>query len=139
MKVLIIVMSLFLMKGCYENKNIEKIKIQYVAETRGYYKSVKIENKEFLVTNVRDGEYQKINLEDNEWKLLSDLFSEIDLEEFENLIGPTKERNFDKKAFGNLFITKNNKTYQTRGFDHTIPPTEIQPFVDLILEYSKRE
>lgn len=127
------------MKGCSENKNIEKIKVQYVAETRGYYKSVKIENKEFLVTNVRDGEYQKINLEENEWKLLSDLFSQIDLENFEKLIGPTKERDFDKKAFGNLFITKNNKIYQTKGFDHTIPPTEIKPFVDLILEYSKKE
>lgn len=137
MKVFVILMSLFLMKSCSENKNIEKIKIQYVAETRGYYYSVKIENKKFYVMNSRNGIPDEVILNKIEWALVSKLFDDIDLITFENLRGETNERKFDKKPFGNLFITKNDNKLQTQGFDHTIPPEEIKTFVDLILQYSK--
>jgi len=138
MKVFIILVSFFLIKGCSESKDFEEIKIQYVAETRGYYKSVKIENKKFLVINKRGGKLREISLSKKEWDLLSSLFTNIDLKNFENLTGPTSERDFDKKPFGNLFLINNKKTYQTKGFDHTIPPKEIKPFVDLLLEYSEK-
>lgn len=138
MKVFIILISLILTKGCSETKNLEQIKIQYVAETRGYYKSVKVENKKFLAIDQRNGKPREIELKNSEWKLLSDLYNDIDLTTFEELIGVTNERDFDKRPFGNLFITKKDKMYQTKGFDHTIPPVEIKPFVDLILEYAKK-
>lgn len=126
------------MKGCSKNINLEKVKIQYVAETKGYYKSLIIENKKFLVVDERNADPSEVNLSKDEWSLLTNLFTDINLETFEKLIGPTSERRFDKRPFGNLFITKNNKTYKTRGFDHKIPPKEIKFLVDLIVEYSKK-
>jgi len=134
----IILLSLFLTKSCSEQKNLEQIEVQYIAETRGYYNSVKIENNKFFVIDVRNGEPREITLKKNEWKLLLDLFNDIDLITFEKLLGATNEREYDKRPFGNLFITKKNKRYKTKGFDHTIPPKEIKSFVDLILLFAKK-
>ena len=139
MKIFFIILStLFLAKGCSNQTNIEEVEIQYIAETRGYYKSIKIEDKKFFVMNARNDKPKEVELSKNEWKELSNLFNEIDLSTFEKLIGETNERDFDKKPFGNLFITKNDHKIQTKGFDHTMPPNEIKPFVDLILQYSKK-
>lgn len=139
MKTLIFILSaLFLTKSCSEHKDLKQIEIQYVAETRGYYNSVKIEYQKFYVIHVRNGKPREVFLKKNEWKLLLDLFNNIDIPTFEKLIGPTKEREYDKRPFGNLFITKLGKKIGTRGFDHTIPPKEIKSFVDLILQYSKK-
>ena len=67
-----------------------------------------------------------------------DLYSDIDLTTFEQLVGATNERRYDKRPFGNLFITNSGKKIETKGFDHKIPPKEIKLFVDLILQYSKK-
>ncbi|WP_339884480.1 hypothetical protein [Polaribacter vadi] len=139
MKIFFIILStLFFAKGCSNQINIEEVEIQYVAETRGYYYSIKIEDKNFYVINARNDKPKEVHLSKNEWNILSKLFNEIDLTTFEKLIGETNERDFDKRPFGNLFITKNDKKIQTKGFDHTIPPREIKPFIDLILQYSKK-
>lgn len=139
MKIFFIILStLFLAKGCSNQKNIEEVEIQYVAETRGYYYSIKIEDKNFYVIHARNEKPKEVQLSKDDWKELSKLFNEIDLTTFEKLIGETNERDFDKRPFGNLFITKNDEKIQTRGFDHTIPPKEIKPFIDLILQYSKK-
>ena len=139
MKIFIIILStFFLAKSCSQHKNLVQAEIQYVAETRGYYYSVKIENEKFYVINTRNGEPNEVSLKKSEWKLLLDLYSDIDLTTFEQLVGATNERRYDKRPFGNLFITNNGKKIETKGFDHKIPPKEIKLFVDLILQYSKK-
>jgi hypothetical protein len=137
MKLLVtIILSFFLAKGCSNYKELENVKVEYIANTRGFHQSVKIEHKKFWLTNERDGEPVEIQLTDAQWKTLSDLFVKIDLDTFETLEGETKERTYDKKPFANLHITKKDKEYKTLGFDHTIPPNEIKSFVDLILKYA---
>ncbi|WP_438967236.1 hypothetical protein [Flavobacterium sp.] len=139
MKVLItFFLGLFLMKGCSQYKELEQIKIEYIANTRGFHQTVTIENKQFLVKNERDGKFNEIKLKESQWKSLAELYSKINIESFEQLKGSTKQRDYDGKAFANLHITKENKEYKTLGFDHTIPPTEIKPFVDLILKYANK-
>ncbi|MGK0457548.1 MAG: hypothetical protein ACJAVE_000521, partial [Polaribacter sp.] len=106
MKIFIIILSAFFWaKSCSQHKNLVEAEMQYVAETRGYYYSVKIENEKFYVINTRNGEPNEVSLKKSEWKLLLDLYSDIDLTTFEQLVGATNERRYDKRPFGNLFIT----------------------------------
>ncbi|MGB0981603.1 MAG: hypothetical protein ACPGUH_05830, partial [Winogradskyella sp.] len=137
MKLFTIIITLFIAKGCTEFKDLEHLNVKYVAETRGYYFAVKIENKKFFVIKTRNGKANEILLTKQQWSALAKSFNAIDLVNFKNLIGPTHERDYDKRPFGNLFITKEDKTIETKGFDHTIPPKEIKPFVDLMLSYAK--
>lgn len=134
-----IILSVFLTKGCSEYKDLEKVKMVYEANNRGYHKTVIIENKTFFVTNIRDGKATEIKLSDSEWKSLADLFKNVDLSTYNELEGATQQRHYDGKAHANLTITKEDKVYTTKGFDHTIPPTQIKKLVDTILKLSEKK
>ena len=68
MKLLLtIFLSVFFAKGCSEYKDLENVKIVYDANTRGYHKTVTIENKTFFVTNARNVKAHEIKLTDEEW------------------------------------------------------------------------
>ena len=72
MKIFLIILStLFFAKGCSNQINIEEVEIQYVAETRGYYYSIKIEDKNFYVINARNDKPKEVHLSKNEWNVLS--------------------------------------------------------------------
>lgn len=140
MKLLItIFISLFFTKGCSEYKELENVKMVYEAINRGYYKSITIENKTFYVVNARDGKPQEIKLSNEDWETLADLYNKVDLKTFNELVGATKERHYDAKAHANLTITKDEVSYVTQGFDHTIPPAQIKDLVDTILKLSDKE
>jgi aspartate/tyrosine/aromatic aminotransferase len=134
-----IFLSIFLTKGCSEYKDLEKVKMVYEANTRGYHKKISIENKTFYVTNERGGKPTEIKLSDQEWKQIADLFRKINLSTFNDLEGATQERHRDAKAFANLIITKEDIVYTTKGFDHTIPPIEIKELVDTIIKLSEKK
>lgn len=139
MKLLItIFISLFITKGCSEYKELEKVKISYEANNRGFHKSINIENKTFFVTNKRDEKAYEVKLTDEEWKMLADLFKKVDLTTYNKLEGPTQERFYDGKPHANLTITKDDMVYATLGFDHTIPPAKIKDLVDLIVKLSDK-
>ncbi len=140
MKLLLtIFLSVFFAKGCSEYKDLEKVKIVYDANTRGYHKTVTIENKTFFVTNARNVKAHEIKLTDEEWKSIADLFKKVDLATFNTLEGATQERYYDGKAHANLTITKDEVVYATLGFDHTIPPAKIKDLVDTIVKLSDKK
>jgi hypothetical protein len=133
-----VLLSFFLVKSCVPYKSLRQTEIQYVAESRGYYYAIKIKGEKFFVCNARNDDPTEVSLKKSEWKLLINLYNDIDLTTFKKLKGATNERRYDKRPFGNLFITDNGEKIETKGFDHTIPPKEIKPFIDLILRYSKK-
>ena len=140
MKVLLtIFLSVFLAKGCSEYKDLEKVKMVYEANTRGFHKRITIENKTFNVTNERGGNPTEVKLTDKEWKQMADLFNKIELSSFNELEGTTSDRHRDAKAFANLTITKEDVVYTTKGFDHTVPPVEIKELVDTLLKFSEKK
>jgi hypothetical protein len=140
MKLLLtIFLSVFLAKGCSEYKDLEKVKIVYDANSRGYHKTITIENKTFFVTNSRDEKAHEVKLTDAEWKSIADLFNKVDLTTYNKLEGPTQERYYDGKPPANLTITKDDVVYATLGFDHTIPPNQIKDLVDTILKLSEKK
>lgn len=140
MKLLLtIFLSVFLAKGCSEYKDLEKVKMVYEANNRGYHKTITIENKTFFVTNARNEKPHEVKLTDAEWKSLADLFKKVDLSTFNDLEGATQKRHYDALAHANLTITKEEVVYLTKGFDHTIPPNQIKDLVDLILKLSDKD
>jgi heat shock protein HslJ len=134
---LTIFLSLFLAKGCVKEQDFKDVKIVYEANSRGFHKTITIENKTFTVVSKRDAAPVVVTLTDAEWTKLALLYSKIDLNTYNNLKGPTEERFFDGKAGANLLITVKEKQYATQGFDHTIPPAEIKEIVGYILSFSE--
>lgn len=134
-----IFLSVFLTKGCSEYKDLEKVKMVYEANSRGFHKTITIENKTFFVTNSRNEKPHEVKLTDEEWKLIADLFNKVDLSTYNDLEGATQERTYDGKAHANLTITKEEVVYTTKGFDHTIPPNKIKELVVSILKISDKK
>ena len=133
MKIMLtIFLSIFLSKGCAQDQELSDVKVVYGANTRGFHRMITIENGTFSLVSQRDGKPSVVNLTDAQWKKLAELYSKINLKTFNDLEGPTMERAYDGKPHADMTIVVKNKTYTTKGFDHTIPPAKIKEFVDYI-------
>jgi len=123
---------IFLSKGCAQEQELSDVKVVYGANTRGYHRMITIEKNTFSLVSQRDGKPSVIALTDEQWKKIADLYGKIDLKTFNELEGATMERAYDGKAHADMSILVKDKTYTTKGFDHTIPPVKIKEFVDYI-------
>lgn len=123
---------IFLSKGCAQEQELSDVKVVYGANTRGYHRMITIEKNTFSLVSQRDGKPSVIALTDEQWKKIADLYGKIDLKTFNELEGATMERAYDGKAHADMSILVKDKTYTTKGFDHTIPPAKIKEFVDYI-------
>lgn len=133
MKVLLsIFIAVFLSKGCAQEQDLKDLKIIYGANTRGFNRLIEIEKNTFTVTGKREEKPVIVNLSDNQWIKIAELYAKIDLKSFSDLEGPTMERAYDGKPHADMTIIVKDKTYTTKGFDHTIPPAKIKEFVDYI-------
>ena len=125
-------LSIFLSKGCAQEQELAEVKVVYGANTRGYHRTITIENNTFSLISKRDEKPSVISLTEQQWSKIGSLYSKIDLKTFNNLEGITMERAHDGKAHADMTIVVKDKTYTTKGFDHTIPPAKIKEFVDYI-------
>lgn len=146
MKLLIIFMLPFLFTNSCDKQAKQELKdtiIEYVAKTRGYNKKITIKNQVVTVsesnrrTNKNEVSEQKIS--DEDWNYLVTEFKKINLEELNQYNDPTQDRFTDRVAIANLYITFNDKKYESKSFDNGKPPVEIQDFVNKILAIGKTE
>ena len=129
-----IFLSVFLAKGCSgQNGAIEQASVVYEAFSRGFFKSVIIENNKVFTINERDGERQEVSLSDKEWKELADAFKEIKLDQMAQMKAPTDKRTYDGALHANVTITLNGETFTTPGFDHKFPPKGIEKFINKLV------
>lgn len=142
MKLLLIVLTIFLGKGCDEetNHDINSAVIEYTANTRGYYRMVLVEKKTVTVSKDRDGKdnppVEKIN--DADWKELIAGFQEVNLEGLPDLKAPSEKRFHDGAAIAQVKITYKGKIYESASFDHGNPPKEIKRLVTKITSFIKK-
>lgn len=133
MKVLLsIFLAVFLSKGCAQEQGFNEVKIAYEASTRGAMRLIEIEKNSFMVTHKRNAKAVSVSLTEEQWNKIANLYAKIDLKTYNDLEGATMERASDGKLHGNMTIVTKDKTYTTKGFDHTIPPAQIKEFVDYI-------
>jgi hypothetical protein len=144
MKALIMILLTILMaKGCsQETKNeLVNTKIQYIANTRGSYKKITIQNQEISISKNRndEGNGETTPISDSDWQKLAVLFSKIELDRLNIYQGPTQKRFHDGAAMATMTIIYKDKEYQTTSFDHGTPPVEIADFVNKVVSLVKEE
>ena len=137
----ILFLTLLFGKGCesQNNQDLSMAKIEYTANSRGFYNNSVVENKTLFYTNTRDGKPVSISLTDEQWKALVTELEKIDLEEIPNLKAPTEKRFHDGAAMANLKITYKEKTYESQTFDNGFPPEKIKKIVNTVLSFSKKQ
>ncbi|WP_333693581.1 hypothetical protein [Flavobacterium sp.] len=135
-----IFLSLVLAKGCGEEANaIDSAVVEYEALSRGFYKTIKIENKKLYVVKSRNDKPHEVSLSAKQWNSLVELFKEINLDELSNLKAPTEKRMYDGAAHARFAVTLDGKNYSTQSFDHGHPPVAIEKFVNKLTELSFKE
>jgi hypothetical protein len=143
MKIIALITSLlFVCMGCNSSKstlkpttqNHETLVIEYVANTRGFYQKLVVQNHTVSSTNDRNGQQspaiQKVS--DDDWNFLISELNKVVLDELPNLKAPTEQRFYDGAAIASLKITLDGKTYETKDFDDGFPPAEIQKVVEIV-------
>ena len=139
----LIFLSLFLGKGCgtAQKQDLESTVVEYVANTRGFYQKITIQNHKVSITHDRNGKTapQESKISDADWKDLVVLFQDIKLDELANLKAPTGKRLYDGAAIASLKVTYKGKDYQSSSFDHGAPPSEIAKFVEKVNSFAKLE
>ena len=116
------------------------LQLEYVANTRGFYQKITIQNQQLYVSKDRDtdkkGAISKIS--DADWNALMGYFETIKLAQLADLKSPTEKRFYDGAAIANLKIVYKDKTYETAAFDNGFPPKEIKKLVDKINSFAKK-
>lgn len=135
----LLLLTIFIGTSCSSQKNADmtKTQLEYTAVSRGIYKKIIVQNKTAAVTNGRNAEAVETKIDEAKWKQIVAQFSKINLENIPNLKAPTEKRFYDGAAIGNLKITQNQKTYETKGFDNGFPPKEIEKLVNLLVDFAK--
>lgn len=136
-------LTLFLGKGCDSDKqqDMKTAVIEYVANTRGFYRKITIQNQMITVSKDRRGNDNAIaeKISDADWNVLVTAFQELDLDGIPNLKAPTEKRFYDGAAIANLKIIYKEKAYESTSFDHGFPPVEIEKLVNKINSFVKTE
>jgi hypothetical protein len=119
----------------------QDMRIEYEANTRGFYQKTIIQNQTLSVSKDRKGLDKPVEtkISNADWKQIISFFNEVQLEELPNLKAPTEKRFYDGAAIAGLKITHNDKTYETSSFDHGFPPAEIKKLVDKIVSFTEKE
>ncbi len=134
-------LTLFLGKSCQSQTDLdmETAKIEYTANTRGFFQNIIVENKTVLITNTREGKPVSTSLTETQWHTVVAEFKKVNLEEIPNLKAPTEKRFHDGAAMANLNITYKGKTYESQTFDNGFPPEQIKKLVETLLSITTKK
>jgi len=139
-------------KAVQENTSSEKVaasadeqklpKLEYEANTRGFFEKITIENRTVTVSSDRNnpntGTTKKLS--DADYNELNAALQKVNLANLATFKDPTQKRFYDGAAIANLKVTKDGKEYKTVDFDHQFPPVEIEKLVNKIVSFgTKRE
>ena len=136
-------LSLFLGKSCSSQtqNDLKTARIEYTANTRGFYQNIVIQNKTVSVSNDRRSVEKPLatTISDSDWKELVGYLESVKLDSLATLKAPTEKRFYDGAAIANLKIIYKGKTYGTPAFDHGFPPEAIKKLVDQINSFAKKQ
>lgn len=153
-KLALVVVSIFAFVGCNNQKKVVENdsktaqvvkeykvpKIEYEANTRGFYEKITIENQMVSVSNDRDAKKgsEPTLISDDINKELNSYLSSVKLDDLSKFKDPTQQRFYDGAAIANLKITVDGVEYRTVDFDHGFPPVEIEKLVNKIVSFGAK-
>jgi hypothetical protein len=154
-KLALVVVSIFAFVGCNNQKKVVENdaktaqvvkeykvpKIEYEANSRGFYERITIENQMVSVTYERDAkkEGEPVAISDDINKELSSYLNSVKLDQLATYKDPTQKRFYDGAAIANLKITVDGVEYRTVDFDHGFPPVEIEKLVNRVVSFSVKK
>ncbi|GAA3775232.1 hypothetical protein GCM10022271_04220 [Corallibacter vietnamensis] len=112
--------------------------IEYVAISRGYYKSIIINKNTLTVQNSRNETPVSRPLSDKEISSIEKELESLDYKNLKDLEAPSKAHQYDGAAGASLKVTLNGETHQTPTFDAGKPNTTIEPLVAQLLSLSEK-
>ncbi|WP_298238697.1 META domain-containing protein [uncultured Algibacter sp.] len=113
------------------------LNFEYTASSRGYYKNIKINKKQILVSNKRGNEPKSNVCSKSNYNKLIEFAKKIEINNLPNLEPPSKNHQFDGAPLARLNITYNGDTYETQSFDHGNPHITIASLVKEILSIAE--
>lgn len=135
------------MKESKETSNNNAVKeynlprIEYVANSRGFYEKIVVENKMVWVSKERDVKDmgKPVAISEDVNKELASYLKTVNLDQLATYKDPTQKRFYDGAAMAQLKITVDGREYQTTNFDHGYPPIEIEKLVNKITSFGSKE
>lgn len=117
------------------------MRIEYEANTRGFYQKIIIQNQSIAVSKDRDGKDQPVptKISDADWNEIISLSKQLDLEGLSNLKAPTEKRFYDGAPIANFRVSTKDKTYESAAFDGGFPPAEIEKIVNKIVALAEKQ
>ena len=114
--------------------------ILYEANARNFVLKLKVENQILYINRHRDiiGYESQIKISDNDWKEITDLVKNVDLNKVKDLKWPTEMRYYDGAADANVTFISNGIEYPAKGFDHSHPPLEIENLINKIVKLTEK-
>ncbi|WP_264206109.1 hypothetical protein [Flavobacterium shii] len=140
MKILsFLLLTIFIGNSCASQKNTDMstTQIEYSAMSRGYFQKIVVKDQMVSITKSRGEEPVTNKINGMQWAKITSELKKINLEAIPNLKAPTEKRFHDGAAIANLKITRNRKTYETKGFDDGFPPAEIEKLVTLLVAFTE--
>lgn len=107
--------------------------IEYVENTRGYYKMVKITPELVSSKFKHDGKVETKPCDKPYWEGLMKEIENINVKEIPNLEAPSNTHRYDAKPMAYLKITKGSETYESVFFDAGNPHEKLASLIDEIL------
>lgn len=122
------------------SQEIKLPKLEYEANTRGFYQKITIENQEVTISSDRNGaeKGEVVKISDADFKELASAFQGVNLNDLATYKDPTQKRFYDGAAIAHLKVVSNEKEYQTTDFDHGFPPVEIEKLVNKIVSFGTK-
>lgn len=134
--------SVCLINSCVcQNKNdLNKAKIEYTANTRGFYQKIIVQNQMVTISKDRNnvGIDEGIKISTKDWKQLQGYFKTLKLEHLASLKAPSTKRRYDGAAIATFVVYYKDTSYQAPNFDHGNPPLEIKKIVNKINTFAKK-
>ena len=143
MKIVPIIVLIMMLNNCNSlaQKSLKNVQIEYLSNTRGFYKKIYIHNQMIAISVDRNDTVMPAmkKISDSDWKFLSSEYKKIKLSDLDKLKPPTKLRFHDGAAMADLKIIADKKTFETQQFDNGFPHPKIKKFVDKITALGQKK
>jgi len=114
--------------------NYNRTLITYQAQSRGMFEFVQISESGVRTSSDRNlKSFTNYRCDPKDWETLSNMFQNIDNDEFQKLEAPTNKRLYDGAAHATLSIILGDVEIMSPSFDHGVPPKEIEELVNKVL------
>lgn len=119
----------------------KEMKLEYEANTRGYFRKIVVQNKTIAVSKDREGKDlpRIVPISDADWQQLTAFLEKVNLDQLPNLKAPTEKRFYDGAPIANFRVLIKDKVYESAAFDGGFPPAEIENIVNAIVALADKQ